>query len=144
MAEQYQAIDQDESAVGSYFVANYPPFSVWTESAVEKSAKPALHKSPETGNPLGLYLHIPFCRKRCHFCYFRVYTDKNAQEVEEYLDVLVQEMQLYADLPAYAGRSLAFVYFGGGTPSFFSTRQSEALLRRLAASNSWREPRESQ
>ncbi len=30
--------------------------------------------------PLGLYLHIPFCRKRCHFCYFRVYTDKNAQE----------------------------------------------------------------
>ena len=32
--------------------------------------------------PLGLYLHIPFCRKRCQFCYFRVYTDKNAQEVE--------------------------------------------------------------
>jgi oxygen-independent coproporphyrinogen-3 oxidase len=26
----------------------------------------------------GLYFHIPFCRKRCHFCYFRVYTDKNA------------------------------------------------------------------
>ena len=37
--------------------------------------------------PLGLYLHIPFCRKRCHFCYFRVYTDKNAREVEQYLDL---------------------------------------------------------
>ena len=35
--------------------------------------------------PLGLYLHIPFCRKRCKFCYFRVYTDKNADEVEVYL-----------------------------------------------------------
>ena len=35
----------------------------------------------------GLYLHIPFCRKRCHFCYFRVYTDKNATEVQGYLDV---------------------------------------------------------
>ena len=44
----------------------------------------------------GLYLHIPFCRKRCQFCYFRVYTDKNAQEVERYLDVLAREWELYA------------------------------------------------
>jgi oxygen-independent coproporphyrinogen-3 oxidase len=41
--------------------------------------------------PLGLYLHIPFCRKRCHFCYFRVYTNKNAQQVEQYLDLLARE-----------------------------------------------------
>ena len=40
--------------------------------------RPAL-ASPPTDVPLGLYLHIPFCRKRCHFCYFRVYTDKNAE-----------------------------------------------------------------
>ena len=40
------------------------------------------------GVPLGLYLHIPFCRKQCHFCYFRVYTNKNARDVEEYLDLL--------------------------------------------------------
>ena len=50
---------------------------------------PALDAPPVPGVPLGLYLHIPFCRKRCHFCYFRVYTDKNAQEVDDYLDVLV-------------------------------------------------------
>ena len=56
--------------------------------------------------PLGLYLHIPFCRKRCHFCYFRVYTDKNAQEVEHYLDVLAREWELYARQPAIAGRPL--------------------------------------
>ena len=40
---------------------------------------PRSHAPPAPGVPLGLYLHIPFCRKRCHFCYFRVYTDKNAQ-----------------------------------------------------------------
>ena len=32
--------------------------------------------------PLGLYLHIPFCRQRCKFCYFRVYTDKNSNDIE--------------------------------------------------------------
>ena len=51
------------------------------------------------GVPLGLYLHIPFCRKRCQFCYFRVYTDKNASEVEDYLDVLAREGELYARRP---------------------------------------------
>ena len=63
-----------------------------------------------------MYLHIPFCRKRCHFCYFRVYTDKNAREVEQYLDLLGREWELYANQPAIAGRPFNFVYFGGGTP----------------------------
>ena len=49
-------------------------------------AKAALAARRRADVPLGLYLHIPFCRKRCHFCYFRVYTDKNAREVEDYLD----------------------------------------------------------
>src|SRR5687767_2038842 len=132
----------DETEVGSYFVANYPPFSVWTAAAVERDALPALRSPERAPVPLGLYLHVPFCRKRCHFCYFRVYTDKNAQEVENYLDVLVREMQLYADLPAYAGRPLSFVYFGGGTPSFLSTRQLESLVQRLDAITPWRNAQE--
>src|SRR5262245_28638701 len=80
-----------ETEVGSYFVANYPPFSVWTREGVAEAALPALLSRPATDVPLGLYLHIPFCRKRCHFCYFRVYTDKSAREVAEYLDLLVSE-----------------------------------------------------
>jgi oxygen-independent coproporphyrinogen-3 oxidase len=87
--------------------------------------------------PLGLYLHIPFCRKRCHFCYFRVYVDKNAREVEQYLDVLAREWEIYQRLPALAGRPLDFVYFGGGTPSFLSTRQLERLVSRLTAATPW-------
>src|ERR1700681_887082 len=69
----------DQTDVGSYFVATYPPFSVWSREAVDRDARPALQAPPDPATPLGLYLHIPFCRKRCHFCYFRVYTDKNAQ-----------------------------------------------------------------
>ena len=127
----------DETEVGSYFVANYPPFSVWTEGAVAGDARPALAAPPAPGVPLGLYLHIPFCRKRCHFCYFRVYTDRNAQEVAEYLDVLAREWELYARQRAIAGRRLDFVYFGGGTPSFLSTRQLEGLVSRLTAASAW-------
>jgi oxygen-independent coproporphyrinogen-3 oxidase len=133
---------EDQTEVGSYFVANYPPFSVWTNEAVARDARPALERSPVPGTPLGLYLHIPFCRKRCHFCYFRVYTDKNAQEVGEYLDVLAREWELYATLPAFAGRPLDFVYFGGGTPSFLSTRQLQGLVQRLNSVSSWADAEE--
>src|SRR5437867_12502907 len=123
----------EPTEVGSYFVATYPPFSVWSTDAVARDAKPALASPPVPGVPLGLYVHIPFCRKRCHFCYFRVYTDRNAQEIEDYLDVLVREWELYAGLPAIAGRPLNFVYFGGGTPSFLSTRQLVGLVSCLTA-----------
>jgi oxygen-independent coproporphyrinogen III oxidase len=132
----------DPTEVGSYFVATYPPFSTWSTEAVAADGRPALESPPTPGVPLGLYLHIPFCRKRCHFCYFRVYTDKNAQEVGDYLDVLAREWELYANFPSIAGRPLNFVYFGGGTPSFLSTKQLEGLVGRLNAVTTWREAEE--
>jgi coproporphyrinogen III oxidase-like Fe-S oxidoreductase len=130
-----------ETDIGSYFVANYPPFSVWNAEAIGREALPALHGAPHDV-PLGLYLHIPFCRKRCHFCYFRVYTQKNAQEIAEYLDLLVREWTLYSELPALAGRRIDFVYFGGGTPSFLSTAQLEGLVGRLTAVAPWSQAEE--
>jgi oxygen-independent coproporphyrinogen-3 oxidase len=131
-----------QTEVGSYFVATYPPFSAWTTAAVEQDGKVALETPPVPGVPLGLYLHIPFCRKRCHFCYFRVYTDKNAQEVNDYLDVLAREWELCAAKPAIAGRPLNFVYFGGGTPSFLSTKQLEGLVGRLSSLTPWKDAEE--
>ena len=142
MAEPTSSTLDDPTEVGSYFVATYPPFSAWNAAAVAHDGLPALHSPAVPGVPLGLYLHIPFCRKRCHFCYFRVYTDKNAQEVNEYLDVLAHEWELCARLPAIAGRSLNFVYFGGGTPSFLSTKQLEGLVSRLSALTPWTDAEE--
>ena len=137
MSEPSPSAVADQTDVGSYFVATYPPFSVWSHDAVKGDAMPALASSPKPSVPLGLYLHIPFCRKRCHFCYFRVYTDKNAQEVNQYLDVLAREWELYGNLQAVAGRELNFIYFGGGTPSFLSTQQLERLVSRLVAVAPW-------
>jgi oxygen-independent coproporphyrinogen III oxidase len=133
---------QDKTNVGSYFVATYPPFSVWSPEAVERDARPALASAAAPSVPLGVYLHIPFCRKRCHFCYFRVYTDKNAQEVQHYLDILAREWELYARRRAVAGRPIDFVYFGGGTPSFLSRQQLQRLVRRLSATASWKDAEE--
>src|SRR6476620_2907435 len=126
-----------EPEVGSYFVATYPPFSVWSAEAVDRDARPALQAPPDPATPLGLYLHIPFCRKRCHFCYFRVYTNKNAQQVEQYLDLLAREWDLLGAQPALAGRAIDFVYFGGGTPSFLSSQQLTSLVSRLTARSPW-------
>jgi oxygen-independent coproporphyrinogen III oxidase len=127
----------EQTEVGSYFVANYPPFSVWTREAVAGDARPALATPPVDDVPLGVYLHIPFCRKRCHFCYFRVYTDKNAKDVADYIDTLIREWELYVQQPAIASRPLSFIYFGGGTPSFLSTPQLQSLVRGLTAVTPW-------
>jgi len=125
--------DEGETEVGNYFVSNYPPYSFWKpEYAGEALA--ALGRPPVPGAALGVYLHIPFCRKRCHFCYFRVYTDKNAEEIQRYLDAAIKELALLRDRPILGGRSPAFVYFGGGTPSYLSLRQLTLLsdgMRRL-------------
>ena len=120
----------EQTDVGSYFVANYPPFSAWNAGVGRpRGPEQALDAGRRRRTPLGLYLHIPFCRKRCHFCYFRVYTDKNAREVEQYLDLLAREWELYAKTPAVDGRRFNFVYFGGGTPSFLSTKQLQTVGR---------------
>src|SRR5438309_10161767 len=122
--------DQEKTGLGNYFVANYPPFSAWQPAHLD-AARAALNAPPRPGTPLGLYLHIPFCRKRCKFCYFRVYTDKNARDVETYIDALVKEVTLCSRLPIVGGRPLKFVYFGGGTPSYLSAGQLRGLFERL-------------
>ncbi len=120
--------DRNEGSLGNYFVANYPPFSLWRPDHVpallERLSRPPI--APEV--PLGAYLHIPFCRKRCHFCYFRVYTDKNAAAVTEYLDAVIEEAARLGGMP-FGRRALRFLYFGGGTPSYLSIPQLDRLMR---------------
>ena len=129
-----------KTEVGSYFIANYPPFSQWTTEALPE-VEAALHAPPHDV-PLGLYLHIPFCRKRCKFCYFRVYTDKNAHDVETYVSALSREIELVSKLPVMGGRPFRFVYFGGGTPSFLSAKQLTSLVDRLRQHVNWNKAEE--
>ena len=132
---------QKETTAGNYFVSNYPPFSFWRPDAVGE-LEAALERPPAAGTPLGVYLHIPFCRKRCHFCYFKVYTDKDAAAIRGYLDAALREFRLYAAKPLVAGRKPNFVYFGGGTPSYLSVDQLRYLTDGMKALLPWDEVEE--
>lgn len=125
-----------KTEVGSYFISNYPPFSQWSRDEVP-AVEAALNAPPQVDTPLGLYLHIPFCRKRCKFCYFKVFTDVKAADIQRYVDALCTEIELVSQLPVRGERPLRFVYFGGGTPSFLSPRQLTALADRLRGHISW-------
>ena len=127
--------------VGSYFISNYPPFSQWTGEAVAE-IEGALDVVGPDPVPLGLYLHIPFCRKRCKFCYFRVYTNQNAQAIANYVEAMAAEAKMVSRRPGVAGRKLEFVYFGGGTPSYLSSRQLRFLRDSVAESFSWETAKE--
>ncbi|MFN7889281.1 MAG: coproporphyrinogen-III oxidase family protein [Pirellula sp.] len=124
-----------KTEIGSYFISNYPPFSQWTSESLPLILD-AMAAAPRQV-PLGLYLHIPFCRKRCKFCYFKVLTNVNADEIERYVSALSREIELVSQQPAMGGRPIRFVYFGGGTPSFLSVKQLHSLFERLHRSITW-------
>ncbi|MGV3771961.1 MAG: coproporphyrinogen-III oxidase family protein [Verrucomicrobiales bacterium] len=132
---------EKQTTVGNYFVSNYPPFSFWKEESLPEFYS-AIERPPVAGNPLGIYLHIPFCRKRCHFCYFRVYTDKDAAAIRGYIDAALKEMAIYASKPFIGGRKPNFVYFGGGTPSYLSVDQLRHLTDGMKAFLPWDEVEE--
>ncbi len=106
----------EQTKAGNYFVSNYPPYSFWKSEHVPAVARMLAETAP-ADVPLGLYVHIPFCRQRCDFCYFKVYTDKSSKEIRRYLAGVQSELALYATHARFHGRRPRFVYFGGGTPS---------------------------
>lgn len=71
--------------------------------------------------PIGLYVHIPFCDAKCHYCDFVTFTDRSSQ-IEPYLQALTQELK------AYQGWPVQTLFIGGGTPSILSPKQIDFLL----------------
>lgn len=122
--------------VGSYFISNYPPYSVWKRELTPEAIS-AFEVEPDRSVPMGLYIHIPFCRKRCKFCYFRVYTNQNAKAIENYVQSLEHEFEMLSRQPGVKDRTLNFTYFGGGTPSYLSSKQLVSLHDRLSEYLNW-------
>jgi oxygen-independent coproporphyrinogen-3 oxidase len=79
--------------------------------------------------PFALYVHVPWCRRVCPYCDFNVYAARHPPE-DDYTAALLGELAAWAAVPAFAGRQIASVFVGGGTPSLFST---DAIRRVLAA-----------
>jgi oxygen-independent coproporphyrinogen-3 oxidase len=73
---------------------------------------------------LGLYIHIPFCRRKCHYCDF-VSLSGADERIPDYLSALIREMQ------RYAGATISTVYIGGGTPTLLPPEQIKELFRQI-------------
>ena len=81
---------------------------------------------------LGIYLHVPFCVKRCHFCAFYLVMHE-AQRIEQFLKAVEQEIGLYARQLEVSGRTVSTVYVGGGTPTALLPGQLSSLLTLVAS-----------
>ncbi len=98
--------------------------------ATPAPATPGLLRLP----PLALYIHIPWCVRKCPYCDFNSHAAGPELPEDAYVDALLADLDL--DLPAAHGRELTSIFFGGGTPSLFSAHALDRLLqgvnRRLA------------
>ena len=74
-----------------------------------------------------IYLHIPFCERKCHYCDF--YSVENTSLMDRFVDALLDEIVMYASLGTTAGFDT--IYLGGGTPSLLPVRSVERILDRL-------------
>ena len=79
--------------------------------------------------PLSLYVHIPWCVKKCPYCDFNSHEARNDVPEERYIDALTKDLE--NELPNIWGRSIESIFIGGGTPSLFSANSIDTLLKRL-------------
>lgn len=81
--------------------------------------------------PLSLYLHFPWCLRKCPYCDFNSHELKEALPESAYIEALLQDLD--QELPLIWGRSIRSIFMGGGTPSLFSPEAMDRLLSALRA-----------
>ena len=86
-------------------------------------------ESPALEESLALYVHLPWCVRKCPYCDFNSHQLKSARPERGYFDALLQDFA--AELPLVAQRRIATVFFGGGTPSLFPPEDFAWLLAAL-------------
>jgi oxygen-independent coproporphyrinogen-3 oxidase len=78
---------------------------------------------------LSLYIHIPWCVRKCLYCDFNSYETRASLPEKEYIDALLIDLE--QDLPRVLGRSIYSIFLGGGTPSLFSVEELDRLISGL-------------
>ncbi len=82
--------------------------------------------------PLSLYIHVPWCVRKCPYCDFNSHTSPQSLPQKDYIAALIDDLQ--ADLAWVQGRQIASVFIGGGTPSLFSGQSYQDLFGQLRQS----------
>ena len=135
MSAVLESPTETESEIGNYFVAAYPPFSVWEPQQNKKFLD--MLDEPAHAEPLGVYVHLPFCQKKCDYCYYLSYAGQSLGTINSYLEMVVGEMARYSQRVAINSRPVRFVYVGGGTPSILTPEQVRFLFSGLQSCQSW-------
>jgi putative oxygen-independent coproporphyrinogen III oxidase len=81
--------------------------------------------------PLTLYVHMPWCVRKCPYCDFNSHQLKSAAPSGDYIDALIRDFE--AELPDLGGRPIEAIFFGGGTPSLFAPEAFARLLEAFAS-----------
>ena len=81
--------------------------------------------------PLSLYVHLPWCVRKCPYCDFNSHEQRGALQFEAYVDALIADLD--HDLPLAWGRTVQTVFFGGGTPSLFPPAAIDRFLQLASA-----------
>ena len=84
-----------------------------------------------TTPPLSLYVHLPWCVRKCPYCDFNSHEGRGALPFEAYVDALLADLD--HDLPLAWGRTVHSVFFGGGTPSLFPPAAIDRFLQQASA-----------
>ena len=78
---------------------------------------------------LGIYIHIPFCVSRCHYCDFTSFTNNNECIIKNYIDSVCNEILLSSEVLSLS--NIKTIYFGGGTPSYIDSKYIKQIIDTL-------------
>lgn len=110
---------------------SYPTVPYWDRDFGEAEYRGALERaSANRHQPLSVYVHLPFCAKRCYYCGCNAMVTHRDEIVDGYLDHLALEIHRVQDYLG-SGRRVTQLHLGGGTPNFLTPRQMSRLVRLL-------------
>lgn len=120
------ARDAPPSRAGAYDPTDHPPhvtpLTLATAPALDPAALP--HAAVQS-----LYVHVPFCFHKCHYCDFYSITRQGDDRMSQFVDLMLREAEMWLASPAGRDAQPQTVFFGGGTPTLLP----ENLMRRLLA-----------
>nr|NIT60145.1 radical SAM protein [Fodinibius sp.]NIV14849.1 radical SAM protein [Fodinibius sp.]NIY28728.1 radical SAM protein [Fodinibius sp.] len=111
---------------------SYPTAPQFASEFGSKEFDAEIQRTNEAENPtdLSLYFHLPFCDTLCYFCGCTMIITRNRQRIDEYLDYLIQEIELVGS-KIKKGRKVSQLHWGGGTPTYLDPAQTRRLFHAI-------------